>query len=105
VANNEDTPASTQWAEAPSIAIHPRLRERGEIAPRGPAPHIKDRHEARAILACRISEERAQVEAARALLATGKATRLSQLSRLDAHAFRLFLSLLGEALSAQASPN
>jgi uncharacterized protein (TIGR02677 family) len=104
-ADSEDAPASTPWADAPTIAIHPRLRERGEVAPRGPAPHVKDRYEARAILARRIGEERAQVEAARALLATGTATRLSQLARLDAHAFRLFLSLLGEALSAQASPN
>jgi uncharacterized protein (TIGR02677 family) len=105
VADSEDAPASTPWADAPAIAVHPRLRERGEIAPRGPAPRVKDRHEARAILARKIGEERAQVEAARALLATGTATRLSQLARLDAHAFRLFLSLLGEALSAQASPN
>jgi uncharacterized protein (TIGR02677 family) len=101
----EEVPASTPWADAPAIAIHPRLRERGEVAPRGPAPRVKDRQDARALLARQIGEERAQVEAARALLATGTATRLSELTRLDAHAFRLFLSLLAEALAAQTSPN
>jgi uncharacterized protein (TIGR02677 family) len=105
LAGGEEAPASTPWADAPAIAIHPRLRERGEVAPRGPAPHVKDRHEARALLARQIAEERAQIEAARALLATGTATKLSELTRLDAHAFRLFLSLLGEALAAQTSPN
>ena len=101
----EDVPASTPWADAPAVAIHPRLRERGEIAPRGPVPHVKDRAAARALLAQQIAEERAQVDAARAVLATGTATRLSELRRLDTHAFRLFLALLGEALAAQASPD
>jgi hypothetical protein len=31
-------------------------------------------------------------------------TRLSDIGRLDPHAFALLLSLLGEALSAQSSP-
>ena len=101
----EDVPASTPWADAPAVAIHPRLRERGEIAPRGPVPHVKDRAAARALLAQQIAEERAQVEAAPAVLATGTATRLSELRRLDTHAFRLFLALLGEALAAQVSPD
>jgi uncharacterized protein (TIGR02677 family) len=38
-------------------------------------------------------------------LANGQATRLSDLGRLDAHGFQLFLSLLGEALPAQAAPD
>ncbi len=103
-ARGDPVPASTPWAEAPSVAIHPRLRERGEVAARGPAPHVRDRAAERAMLALQISEERSQVEAARAALATGSPTRLSQLGRLDPHAFRLFLSLLGEALAAQTSP-
>lgn len=103
--DSEDIPASTAWAEAPAVAIHPRLRERGEIAPRGPAPHVKDRAAARALLAQHIAEERTQVEAARAVLATGTATRLSELRQLDTYAFRLFLALLGEALAAQTSPD
>ena len=100
----EDVPASTPWADAPVVVVHPRLRERGELAPRGPAPHVKDRAAARAMLASQIAEEREQVEAARLMLATGNATRLSELGRLDVHAFRLFLALLGEALAAQTTP-
>jgi uncharacterized protein (TIGR02677 family) len=38
-------------------------------------------------------------------LANGQATRLSDLGRLDVHEFQLFLSLLGEALPAQAAPD
>jgi uncharacterized protein (TIGR02677 family) len=101
----EEIPASTRWADAPAIAVHTRLRERGLIASRGPAPHVKPRDDARRLLAMQIAEERAQVEAARAALATGKPRKLSELHRLDAHTFQLFLSLLGEALTAQASPD
>ena len=102
--SGDPVPASTPWAEAPAVVIHPRLRERGEVAARGPAPYVRDRASERAMLALQISEERSQVEAARAALATGSPVRLSQLGRLDPHAFRLFLSLLGEALAAQTSP-
>ena len=45
------------------------------------------------------------MEAARQRLATGKATRLSEFGELDQHAFGLFLSILGEALSEQRGPN
>jgi uncharacterized protein (TIGR02677 family) len=104
-APSEDVAASTPWADAPAVTVHPRLRERGEITPRGPAPHVKDRAAARAMLANQIAEERAQVEAARLTLATGNATRLSELGRLDGHPFRLFLAVLGEALAAQTTPD
>ena len=46
-----------------------------------------------------------QIEAARARLATGELTRLSELGRLDRHAFQLFLSLLSEALTVQSAPD
>lgn len=104
LSSDEAAVASTPWAGASAVVIHPRLRERGQIAPRGPAPHVKARDEGRALLAAQIAEERAQIEAARAELATGRVTRLSEIGRLDAPAFRLFLALLGEALAAQASP-
>ena len=100
----DHVPASTPWAEAPAVQIHPRLRERGEMTARGPLPHVRDREAERAMLALQIAEERSQVEAARAALATGVPTRLSDLGRLEPHAFRLFLALLGEALAAQTSP-
>lgn len=102
---NTDVPASTSWADAPPLRIHPRLREYGEAAARGPLPRVKDRSGDRARLARHLVEEARQVEAARRRLATGQPARLSQLSGLDKHAFGLFLGLLGEALTEQAGPD
>ena len=99
-----ELPASTSWADAPPLVIHPRLREYGEAAPRGPLPRVRDRTADRAFLAQQLTEESQQVEAARKRLATGRPTRLSDLGELDMHAFGLFQSLLGEALSEQAGP-
>ena len=96
---------STRWADAPPLTIHPRLREYGEAAPRGPLPRVRDRSEARALLARSSPRNRVQVEAARQRLATGRPMRLSELGELDAHAFGLFLDLLGEALAEQAGPD
>lgn len=99
-----DLPAGTRWADAPPLHIHPRLREYGEAAPRGPLPRVRDRAEARALLARGLAEESLQVEAARQHLATGQPTRLSDLGELDLHAFGLFLGLLGETLTEQGGP-
>ena len=90
-AAEQDLPASTPWADAPPLMIHPRLRERGEAAPRGPLASVQDRSEARAFLRQRLAEESRQVEAARARLATGRPTLLSQLGSLDMPEFGLFL--------------
>jgi len=103
--NAEDLPASTPWADAPAMQIHPRLREYGEATPRSALPRVKERHEERRLLAAQFHEEHAQIEAARTQLANGKMTRLSELGMLDHHAFELFLRLLGEALTAQATPD
>jgi len=84
--------------------VHPRLREQGELTPRGAAPHVRMRDAERALLAGRVAAERAQIDAARAIFATGQATRLSDLGTLDEQAFRLFLNLLGEALVVQSRP-
>lgn len=102
---DEDVPATTSWAKAPAVEIIPRLRERGQLAPRGAPPRVRDRSGERELLAQRLAEENAQVQAARIRLANGKATRLSELERLDRHEFRLFLALLAEALSAQSRPD
>lgn len=99
---DDDVPASTPWANAPAVQIIPRLRERGQLAPRGAPPRVRDKSEERRILAEKLGQENAQVQAARARFATGMPVRLSQLGYLDRHEFRLFLSLLAEALSAQA---
>lgn len=101
----DDLPASTPWAQAPRLRIHPRLREYGEAAPRGALPRVQVRDDARRLLAAQFQEEHAQIEAARARLATGRPTRLSELGVLDPQSFGLFLGLLGEALTAQRSPN
>lgn len=100
-----DLPASARWADAPPLLVHPRLREYGEAAPRGALPSVRDRGEARAALARHLAEESRQSEAARRRLATGRPTRLSELGELDAHAFGLFLNLLGEALAEQRGPD
>jgi uncharacterized protein (TIGR02677 family) len=101
----QDLPASTPWAEAPALTIHPRLREYGEAAPRGAMPRVQARDAERRLLAAQLQEEHAQIEAARLRLATGRATCLSELGALDTHAFALFLTLLGEALTAQSAPD
>lgn len=99
-----ELPASISWADAAPLKVHPRLREYGEAAPRGPLPRVRDRAEERAFLARQLAEESRQVEAARRRLATSRPARLSDLGELDMHAFGLFLGLLGEALAEQAGP-
>jgi len=102
---DEDLPASTPWAAAPPLVIHPRLREYGQATSGSPLAKVRDRSDARAVLARQFDEESRQVEAARELLASGRPTRLSDLGELDKHAFDLFLGLLGEALTEQAGPD
>lgn len=97
--------ATTPWADAPPLAIHPKLRERGSLAPRGAPPKVRDRSRERALLAAQLAEEQAWVDAARAKLARGAPLRLSELGPLDRHEFKLLLGLIGEALGAQRSPD
>ncbi|HEU4577815.1 MAG TPA: TIGR02677 family protein [Polyangiaceae bacterium] len=96
-----DTPASTPWSEAAPVQIHPKLRERGSLSPRGPSPRVRDRSQERQLLAAALAAEQAQVDAARAKLARGEPVLLSELGPLDRHEHRLLLTLLGEALAAQ----
>jgi uncharacterized protein (TIGR02677 family) len=102
---DEKIGATTSWRSAPGIAVLPKLREQGMLSTRGAPPRILDRSRERAALAARVAQEAAQTEAARKHLATNRDTRLSELGRLDAQAFRMFLALLGEALAAQTSPD
>lgn len=101
---DEDVAASTSWLDAPPLQINPRLREYGEAAPRGQLARVRDRSEARALMAKQLAEESGQVDAARQRLAHGRPVRLSELGELDPHAFGMFLGLLGEALSEQSHP-
>jgi uncharacterized protein (TIGR02677 family) len=70
-----ELPASTSWADAPPLRIHPRLREYGEAAPRGPLPRVRDRGQERALLALQLMQESVQVEVARKRLATSRPAR------------------------------
>jgi len=102
---DEKITANTPWREAPGVTVLPKLREQGVLPTRGAPPRILDRSRERAMLAARVAEEAAQTEAARARLATSREARLSELGHLRASEFRLFLSLLGEALAAQTNPD
>ena len=101
----EKISANTPWRSAPGITVLPKLREQGVLPTRGAPPKILDRSRERAALAARVAQEAAQTEAARAYLATNREVRLSELGRLAAPAFRMFLTLLGEALAAQTNPD
>jgi uncharacterized protein (TIGR02677 family) len=96
-----DLGAATAWRNGPAVSVHPRLRERGRLAPRGAPPRVRDRSRERALLARRVLEEQTGAEAARARFATGEPVCLSALGPLDRHELGVLLSLLGECLGAQ----
>ena len=97
--------ANIPWRDAPGIAVLPKLREQGMLPTRGAPTRILDRSAERSLLAAHVAKEAAQTESARQRLATNRDTRLSELGRLDASAFRLFLTLLSEALATQTNPD
>jgi uncharacterized protein (TIGR02677 family) len=102
VAWEEEQPApSTPWGQAPGVRISPQLRKTGSYERRGQPNRVTDRAEQRRILIEQAALESEQVAAARERLATPGPIRLSALGELDARVFRLFLGLLGDALSAR----
>lgn len=94
-------PATTPWSQAPPLLISPRLRRTGSYERRGRLARVISRQDGRRLLAERAAQEAEQTAAARARLATGHPIRLGQLGELDQDAFRLFLALLSDALSAR----
>ncbi|WP_063770660.1 TIGR02677 family protein [Streptacidiphilus carbonis] len=96
----DPVPASASWYDAPGVRISPQLRRTGSYERRGRARAVQDRSEARTYLAELARKQAEQTAAARARLATRGEIRLSDLDVLDRDAFRLFLQLLGDALSA-----
>ncbi len=99
-----DLAPATPWGEAPPLEISPRLRETGSYERRGAPSRVADRASARQALAEVVEREAAQTAAARARLATDGPVLLSALAGpggLDAQEFRLFLAVLGDALSAR----
>jgi uncharacterized protein (TIGR02677 family) len=99
--SKDPVPASTPWSQAPPLMISPRLRRTGSYERRGKPNRVIDRRQERRHLAERAAAEAEQTAAARARLVTDHPIRLSDLGHLDPDAFSLFLTLLGEALSAQ----
>jgi uncharacterized protein (TIGR02677 family) len=81
--------------------ISPRLRRTGSYERRGKPNRVIDRREERRLLAELAAAEVEQTAAARTRLVTERPIRLSDVGHLDAHAFSLFLTLLGDALSAR----
>jgi uncharacterized protein (TIGR02677 family) len=98
----ENVPAGTPWGEAPPIRISPQLRKTGSYERRGQPTQVKDRSAARELLRRQAEHEAAQTAEARRRLRTSGPTLLSDLDVLDPRAFRLFLSLLGDALASCA---
>lgn len=96
--------AATPWAKAPEIRIEPTLRERGRLPGSSGPQRLTDRSAQKRWLADQLADESAQLAAARAQLVTHDIRRLSELGRLDRHAFGLLLDLLGEALAATQDP-
>ena len=95
-------PAATPWGEAPPIRISPQLRKTGTYERRGRPSQVRDRSAERGLLRIRAEQEAAQTAEARRRLRTSGPTLLSGLDVLDPRVFRLFLSLLGDALAALA---
>jgi uncharacterized protein (TIGR02677 family) len=98
----EEEPApSTPWGQAPPVRISPQLRRTGSYERRGAPNRVADRADQRRLLAVHAAREAEQAAAARGRLATDRPVLLSDLGVLDRHAFRLFLGLLGDALSSR----
>ncbi|WP_158895332.1 TIGR02677 family protein [Amycolatopsis anabasis] len=94
-------PATTPWAEAAPLSISPRLRKTGSYERRGKPNRVLDRSGERRRLAELAAREAEETAAARSALATTHPTRLADFGSLDPSVFRLFLTLLGDALAAR----
>lgn len=97
----EQPQPNTPWREAPPVRISPQLRKTGSYERRGRPNRVADRAEQRQLLAAQAAREATETRAARARLRTEGPVLLSELGELDTRAFRLFLGLLGDALSTR----
>ena len=91
----------TAWRDAPPIRISPQLRKTGTYERRGQPNQVRDRSADKEFLRRQAEREAAETAAARRRLGTARPTLLSDLDVLDPRAFRLFLTLLGDALAAR----
>lgn len=92
-------PPRTSWLDGAPVWLSPRLRARGFHAPRGASPAVIDRAADKARLREIAREQAAQIERARRRLLDGGRRRLAELGPLENDEFRLFLELLGHALT------
>jgi uncharacterized protein (TIGR02677 family) len=97
----QDLPNGTAWRDAPPVRISPQLRKTGSYERRGKPNQVRDRSAELEFLRRQAAAEAAETAAARRQLATTGPTLLSDLGMLDPRAFRLFLALLGDALTAR----
>lgn len=95
------TSPAVSWLEAPPLQISPRLRRTGSYERRGKPNRVINRSEQRRLLAARARTQAEQTAAARERLISERPIRLSEIGQLDPDEFSLFLTLLGEALSAR----
>jgi uncharacterized protein (TIGR02677 family) len=89
----------TSWLQGAPVWLSPRLRQHGRNASRGPALATIDRSADKARLRAVALEQAAQIERARQQLMAAGRCRLSDLGPLEEQSFRLFLELLGHALT------
>ncbi|MFU8889789.1 MAG: TIGR02677 family protein [Trueperaceae bacterium] len=98
---DEPRTVGAPWADAKPIVVSPQLRRTGAYERRGRPNRVLDRSDLKVRLAAHAAREAEQVARAREALVTDGPRRLSELAHLDAHAFGLFLDLLGDALAAR----
>lgn len=103
-ASAPETPR-TSWLEATPVWLAPRLRARGFHAPRGASPAVIDRAAEKARLRELARQQAEQAERARRHLTDGGRRRLAELGPLKDDSFRLFLDLLGHALTKRHDPD
>lgn len=89
----------TSWLEGAPVWLSPRLRAKGFNAPRGTSPAVIDRAADKARLRELARHQAEQIDRARRHLIEGGRRRLADLGPLQDDSFRLFLDLLGHALS------
>ncbi len=89
----------TSWLDSAPMWLAPRLRQHGRLASRGPAPTVIDRSAEKNRLRKIARDQASQIERARQYLLDAGRCRLTDLGPLNDDSFRLFLDLLGHALT------
>ncbi|WP_173862232.1 TIGR02677 family protein [Streptomyces sp. TLI_053] len=97
----ELVPSSDTWAEAPPVVVSALLRTSGRTERFTRTGRVRDIRGLKAARAERARNERAELEAAWAVLDTDGPVRLSGFGTLDHTAFERLLDLLGRALAVR----